>query len=60
MIGTVIEIQLEMALMDFIPTYMPPPGYGEEIALRHALGIDNYDMYRAHTSSVIAVDLGNH
>ena len=40
-----------------IPTYMPPPGYGEEIASRHALGIDNYDMYCAHTSSVIAVDL---
>ena len=40
-----------------IPTYMPPPGYGEEIASRHALEIDSYDMYCAHTSSVIAVDL---
>ena len=36
---------------------MPPPGYGKEIASRHALGIDNYDMYCAHTSSLVAVDL---
>ena len=40
-----------------IPTFMPPPGYGEELASRHALGIDNYAMYCAHTSSLIAVDL---
>ena len=40
-----------------IPTYMPPPGYGEELATRHALGIDTYDMYCAHASSLIAVDL---
>ncbi len=40
-----------------IPTRMPPPGYGNELASRHALGIDTYDMYCAHTSSLIAVDL---
>ena len=26
-----------------IPSYMPPPGYGSGI--RHALGIDTYDMH---------------
>ena len=40
-----------------IPTIMPPPGSGEELASRHALGIDTYDIYCAHTSSLIAVDL---
>ncbi len=40
-----------------VPTYMPPPGFGEELASRHALGIDNYDMYCAHASSLVAVDL---
>ena len=40
-----------------IPTIMPPPGSGEELASRHALGIDSYDIYCAHTSSLIAVDL---
>ena len=39
-----------------IPTYMPPPGYGEELAARHALGIDTYDMYCGSTSSLVAVD----
>ena len=42
-----------------IPTSMPPPGYGEELASRHALGIDNYDMYCAHASSLVAVDLAD-
>ena len=40
-----------------IPTSMPPPGFGEELASRHALDIDTYDMYCAHTSSLISVDL---
>ena len=40
-----------------IPTCMPPPGYGKELASRHALDIDNYDMYCAHASSLVAVDL---
>ena len=40
-----------------IPSRMPPPGYGDELASRHALGIDNYDMYCAHTSSLVAIDI---
>ncbi len=40
-----------------IPTCMPPPGYGNELASRHALGIDSYDMYCALTSSLVAIDL---
>ena len=40
-----------------IPTLMPPPGSGDELASRHALGIDNYDMYCAYASSLVAVDL---
>ena len=42
-----------------IPTSMPPPGFGDELASRHALGIDNYDMYCAHASSLVAVDLAS-
>ena len=40
-----------------IQTSMPPPGWGVELASRHALGIDTYDMYCAHASSLVAVDL---
>ena len=40
-----------------VPTQMPPPGYGDELALRHSLGIDSYDMYCAHSSSLVVVDL---
>ena len=40
-----------------IPTYMPPPGYGDELAARHAIDIDSYDMYCAQTSALVAVDL---
>ena len=40
-----------------IPSYMPPPGYGNELASRHALGIDTYDIYCAHASSCVAIDL---
>lgn len=40
-----------------IPTCMPPPGYGNELASRHALGIDSYDMYCALTSSLVAIDI---
>jgi starch synthase len=40
-----------------IPTTMPPPGFGEDLATCHALGTDTYDMYCAYTSSLIAVDL---
>ncbi|MFA5631180.1 MAG: glycosyltransferase family 4 protein [Porticoccaceae bacterium] len=40
-----------------IPTLMPGAGAGRDLALRHALGIDTYDMYCGHTCSLIAVDI---
>jgi hypothetical protein len=40
-----------------IPTYMPQAGLGKDLALRHALEIDSYDMYCGHTCSLIAVDI---
>ena len=40
-----------------IPTQMPQAGMGRDLALRHALGIDNYDMYCGHTCSLIGVDV---
>ena len=36
---------------------MPPPGCGEDLTRRHALGVDTYDMYCAYTSATVAVDL---
>lgn len=40
-----------------IPTWMPEGGLARDLALRHALGIDTYDMYCGHTCSLIAVDV---
>ncbi|MBE2262192.1 MAG: glycosyltransferase family 4 protein [Burkholderiaceae bacterium] len=40
-----------------IPTLMPGAGAGVELAMRHALEIDNYDMYCGHTSTLVAVDI---
>jgi glycosyltransferase involved in cell wall biosynthesis len=40
-----------------IPTLMPQAGSGGDLALRHALEIDNYDHYCGYTSSFIAVDV---
>jgi hypothetical protein len=40
-----------------IPTLMPESGLGADLAFRHALEIDTYDMYCGHTCSVIAVDI---
>ena len=40
-----------------IPTCMPPPGLGGDLALRHALSIDSYDMYCGYSASFIAVDI---
>jgi len=40
-----------------IPTLMPGPGLGSDLAHRHALGIDPYDMYCGYTSSLVAVDV---
>lgn len=40
-----------------IPTLMPPSGLGADLAIRHALEIDTYDMYCGHTCSLVAVDI---
>jgi starch synthase len=40
-----------------IPTLMPGPGLGTDLALRHALEIDTYDMYCGHSCSLVAVDV---
>lgn len=40
-----------------IPTLMPGAGLGSDLALRHALEIDTYDMYCGHTCSLVAVDV---
>ena len=40
-----------------IPTLMPQAGLGSDLAARHALGIDTYDMYCGHTCSLVAVDV---
>ncbi|MDA8920716.1 glycosyltransferase family 4 protein [Gammaproteobacteria bacterium] len=38
-----------------IPTLAPGPGLAGDLAHRHALGIDTYDMYCGHTSSLVAL-----
>jgi len=40
-----------------IPTTMPQAGLGGDLALRHALEVDTYDMYCGHTCSLVAVDV---
>ena len=40
-----------------IPTLMPQAGLGGDLALRHALEIDTYDMYCGHTCSLVAADV---
>ena len=40
-----------------IPTLMPQAGLGGDLANRHALEIDTYDMYCGHTCSLVAVDV---
>lgn len=40
-----------------VPTVIPPAGLGRDLAQRHALGIDNYDMYCGYTCSFVAVDI---
>ncbi len=40
-----------------IITTMPGSGLGGDLALRHALDLDTYDMYCGHASSLIAVDV---
>lgn len=40
-----------------VPTLMPGAGSGRDLALRHALGLDTYDMYCGHACSLVAVDI---
>jgi hypothetical protein len=40
-----------------ISTLMPQAGLGSDLAARHALAIDTYDMYCGHTCSLVAVDV---
>lgn len=40
-----------------IPTMMPGPGAGEDLAWRYAWGLDSYDRYCGFTSQLIAVDI---
>lgn len=39
-----------------IPTLIPQPGLGGDLALRHALEIDTYDIYCGHTCTLVSVD----
>lgn len=41
-----------------IPTMTPPPGLAGDLAYRHALNIDTYDMYCGHSSSMVAMHHG--
>tara|TARA_B100000945_G_scaffold82814_1_gene63901 strand:- start:3868 stop:5526 length:1659 start_codon:yes stop_codon:yes gene_type:complete len=40
-----------------IPTLIPGPGLGADLAQRYSLEIDTYDMYCGYTSSLISVDV---
>lgn len=40
-----------------IATCMPDAGLGGDLALRHALQVDTYDMYCGHTCSLVSVDI---
>lgn len=40
-----------------VPTVMPRAGLGGDLALRHALEVDSYDMYIGHACSLTAVDV---
>ena len=40
-----------------VPTLMPQAGLAADLALRHALNIDTYDMYCGHSCSLVSVDV---
>ena len=40
-----------------ISTCMPQPGLATDLASRHALEVDTYDMYCGHTCSLLSVDI---
>jgi hypothetical protein len=39
-----------------VPTVLPPNGVGPELAMRHALALDTYDLYVGRTSLATVVD----
>ncbi|MBM3582500.1 MAG: glycosyltransferase family 4 protein, partial [Alphaproteobacteria bacterium] len=39
-----------------VPTFMPAPGAGSDLAARHALDIDTYDIYIGCVAQLVAVD----
>jgi hypothetical protein len=40
-----------------VPTLMPPPGLGTDLALRHDLNVDSYDFYIGAASQCVSVDV---
>ena len=40
-----------------IPTALPRAGLGVDLAVRHATGVDDYDMYIGQVSAVTAIDI---
>lgn len=40
-----------------IPTLMPPPGLGADLAARHALEVETYDVYCGYSCAFVAVEL---
>ena len=40
-----------------VPTCMPEAGFATDLAYRHAVGADTYDMYCGLTSSLVSVDI---
>ncbi len=40
-----------------IPTLMPSAGLGNDLAYRHAMELDTYDMYCGYTSSLVSVNI---
>lgn len=39
-----------------VPTLMPPPPLGRDLAERYTDGLDSYDIYCGHTCELVAVD----
>jgi len=39
------------------PTLMPEPGLAQDLAFRHALELDSYDLYCGHSCMLVAVDI---
>ena len=37
--------------------WLPPPGAGQRLAIRHALEVDTYDSYIGQASTAVVVDI---